>query len=348
MSSSESLLPSPPPKKPRVSTFPLPPNKYGAAPASKAAPASQAAPGTKVKSRKNPLQNFSEDLFATPPSAMTSSQQGQHLSPILEQSTPQSMDSTKIETPKRTKQTFRGHLLPLPSCTSTPYNGNPKKIGDVGQSDETPQANKTSRKPRTPQGRYTRGDVGQSDETPQANRTTHQSRTPQARCSQEKQDKFPMSDKKFQRKVLMLLVEIKEELRRIGCRVEPDTDFHLSTLATEEEFQNLEKQLESQRTQAAMVCKLCQIGGRNLKDSARRMLDRVLKNSLMSQFNMKGGGPLLKKAFEKTALFSVIKDAVLNNFPEATELEVKAAIGGHFKQAPGRTGGGGYKSKYNE
>nr|XP_055051514.1 uncharacterized protein LOC129437414 [Misgurnus anguillicaudatus] len=146
---------------------------------------------------------------------------------------------------------------------------------DLGQSDETPQANKTTRKSRTPQGRYSRGDLGQSDETPQANKTTHQPRTPQARCSQERQDNFPMSDKKFQRKVLLLLVEIKEELRRIGRRVEPDTDFHLSTMATEEEFQNLEKQLESQRTQAAMVCKLCQIGGRNLKDSARRMLDSV-------------------------------------------------------------------------
>ncbi|XP_073671204.1 uncharacterized protein [Paramisgurnus dabryanus] len=220
--------------------------------------------------------------------------------------------------------------------------------GDLGESEETPQANKTTRKSRTPQRRYSQGDLGESEETPQANKNTHQPRTPQRRYSQERQDKFPMSDKKLQRKVLLLLVEIKEELRRIGRRVEPDTDFHLSTMATEEEFQNLEKQLESQRTQAAMVFKLCQIGGRNLKDSARRMLDRVLKNSLMSQFNMKGGGPLLKKAFEKTALFSVIKDAILNNYPEATELEVKSAIGGHFKQAPGRTGGGGYKSKYNE
>ncbi len=33
----------------------------------------------------------------------------------------------------------------------------------------------------------------------------------------------------------------------------------------------------------------------------------MYKNSLMSKFNMKGGGPLQKEAFEKTALFSVIR-----------------------------------------
>ncbi|XP_058629522.1 uncharacterized protein LOC131539180 [Onychostoma macrolepis] len=95
-------------------------------------------------------------------------------------------------------------------------------------------------------------------------------RTPQGRNPQENQDKFPMSDKRFQRKVLMHLIEIKEVVRRIGQRVEPDTVFHLSM----EEFQYFERQLESGETRAAMVSKLCKIGGRNIKDCTRRMLDR--------------------------------------------------------------------------
>ncbi|KAL1258019.1 hypothetical protein QQF64_011263 [Cirrhinus molitorella] len=37
------------------------------------------------------------------------------------------------------------------------------------------------------------------------------------------------------------------------------------------------------------------------------------------QFNMKEGDLLQKEAFEKTALFSVIRDAVMTNFPAATE-----------------------------
>ncbi|XP_077098080.1 uncharacterized protein LOC143749487 isoform X2 [Siphateles boraxobius] len=162
---------------------------------------------------------------------MPCSQTPQLLSPILEQSTPWSLDSTRIDTPKRTKQAFRGRFLELPKCTSTPV---------------TRTERQSARTPRTPQGRNT----------------------------QDKQDKFPMTDKRFQRKVLTQLIEIKEELRRIGKNVEPDTVFHLSTLATEEEFQILERHLESENTRAAMVAKLCKIGGKNLKDSARRMLDR--------------------------------------------------------------------------
>ncbi|KAL0994908.1 hypothetical protein UPYG_G00129100 [Umbra pygmaea] len=55
----------------------------------------------------------------------------------------------------------------------------------------------------------------------------------------------------FERQVLKQLIEIKEELRRIVKNVEPD----LSTLDTEEEFQYIERQLESENTRAAMVKK---------------------------------------------------------------------------------------------
>ncbi|TRY98356.1 hypothetical protein DNTS_021783 [Danionella cerebrum] len=63
----------------------------------------------------------------------------------------------------------------------------------------------------------------------------------------------------------------------------------------------------------------------------------------MTKFNLKGGGPCRKKAFENTFLFSVITEAI--RFPHATELDVRNAIGDHFKQAPGRAWGGGYKNK---
>ncbi|KAL1251117.1 hypothetical protein QQF64_018913 [Cirrhinus molitorella] len=48
------------------------------------------------------------------------------------------------------------------------------------------------------------------------------------------------------------------------------------------------------------------------------------------QFNMKGSGLLQKEAFEKTALFSVIRDAVMTNFPAATELDLRNAVGEAF------------------
>ncbi|KAL1251763.1 hypothetical protein QQF64_019559 [Cirrhinus molitorella] len=45
---------------------------------------------------------------------------------------------------------------------------------------------------------------------------------------------------------------------------------------------------------------------------------------------MKEGGLLQKEAFEKTALFSVIKDAVMTNFPAATE-NINTADTGHYQ-----------------
>lgn len=64
---------------------------------------------------------------------------------------------------------------------------------------------------------------------------------------------MPLLHLGFQKKVLTQLLEIKDELRRIGKIVEPETGFHMSTLGTEDEFEYLERQLESGNTRAAMV-----------------------------------------------------------------------------------------------
>lgn len=66
---------------------------------------------------------------------------------------------------------------------------------------------------------------------------------------------MPLLHLGFQKKVLTQLLEIKDELRRIGKIVEPETGFHVSTLGTEDEFEYLERQLESGNTRAAMVKK---------------------------------------------------------------------------------------------
>ncbi|XP_077057404.1 uncharacterized protein LOC143710329 [Siphateles boraxobius] len=116
-------MPSPPPQNRRVCTFPVPPKKYGTASKADTASGTKNNNGSKlmkrVHSKMVPFENFSEDLFATPPTAkrtrisplddhemstQPSSQTTQVLSPILEQSTPWSLDSTRIDTPKRTKQ----------------------------------------------------------------------------------------------------------------------------------------------------------------------------------------------------------------------------------------------------
>ena len=53
---------------------------------------------------------------------------------------------------------------------------------------------------------------------------------------------------------------------------------------------------------------------------------------------------IVNNAFLEQSFFFFfhLADAVMTNFPSANEWEIKNAISGHFKQAPGRAGGGGY------
>lgn len=55
----------------------------------------------------------------------------------------------------------------------------------------------------------------------------------------------------------------------------------------------------------------------------------------------------VQKAFYRAYFFSFLADAVMTNFPTATELDLRNAIGQHFKQAPGRVGGGGIEIENN-
>ncbi len=54
-------------------------------------------------------------------------------------------------------------------------------------------------------------------------------------------------------------------------------------------------------------------GGRDREPPQSVIYFRVLKNYLMSKFNMKGGGPLQNEALKKTALFSVIRAFIYNS-----------------------------------
>ncbi|XP_057184622.1 uncharacterized protein LOC130551079 isoform X2 [Triplophysa rosa] len=174
-------------------------------------------------------EKFLEDLFSTPPTTKSCCPQTAHvLSPILEQSTSQSMDSTMIETPKTGRSQRQPH-----GTNRTPRSRYPEASGTRCHTSTPPEASRSKRQPhgtpKTPSDRYSQasGTRCHTSTPPQAGRSQRQphgtTRTPRNRYSQEKQDKFPMSEKRFQRKVLMLLLEIKEELRRVGQRVEPDT-----------------------------------------------------------------------------------------------------------------------------
>ncbi|KAL7855844.1 hypothetical protein AOLI_G00194480 [Acnodon oligacanthus] len=93
---------------------------------------------------------------------------------------------------------------------------------------------------------------------------------------------FPMSTARFQKCVLGKLVEIIEEVRRVGRRFEPeDSDFHIQRMDTEEEFDVLETELKTPESRQFMIAQLSKVGGKNTKDCTNQILDRLFTNGLM-------------------------------------------------------------------
>ncbi|XP_039530319.1 serine/arginine repetitive matrix protein 2-like isoform X2 [Pimephales promelas] len=155
---------------------------------------------------------------------------------------------------------------------------------------------------------------------------------------------FPMSQAKYQKSVLGKLVEILDEIKRVGRHYEPlNSAVHVARLETLEEFAQEEARLKDHNLWELRVSQLSKVGGRNNKDCVHKVMDRLFTNSLMASFNMKGRGSSEKKAFQETTFYSVVKAAVMKWSKTATEVEIRTAMAETLKHAPGRAGGGGRK-----
>ncbi|KAG5263269.1 hypothetical protein AALO_G00262970 [Alosa alosa] len=90
------------------------------------------------------------------------------------------------------------------------------------------------------------------------------------------------------------------------------------------------------------VLQISRIGGRNTKDCAHKVLDRLFINSLMAKFNLKGKGKKEKRPLEGTKVYRAIQEGLMKFDPTATEENIKANVSEHLKHAPQRRGGGGF------
>ncbi|XP_026094006.1 serine/threonine-protein kinase PRP4 homolog isoform X4 [Carassius auratus] len=204
-----------------------------------------------------------------------------------------------------------------------------------------------SRRSRTPQ----RGVREQSQSGSRKGRASssrsRRSRTPQHGVqmpSESERGLFPMSQAKYQKSVLGKLVEILDEIKRVGRHYEPlNSAVHVARLETFEDFAEEEARLKERNLWEQRVSQLSKVGGRNNKDCVHKVMDRLFTNSLMAAFNMKGRGRSEKKAFQDTVHYSVVKAAVMKWSKTATEVEIRAAMAETLKHAPGRAGGGGRK-----
>ncbi|KAF1395646.1 hypothetical protein PFLUV_G00013760 [Perca fluviatilis] len=176
---------------------------------------------------------------------------------------------------------------------------------------------------------------------------SRRSRTPQRGVGMPSQSRsrslFPMSQAKYQKSVLGKLVELLE-IKRVGRHHEPlNSAVHVARLETQEQFAEEEARLKDRNLWEQRVSQLSKVGGRNNKDCVHKVMDRLFTNSLIASFNMKGRGTSVKKAFQDTIFYSVVKAAVMQWSKTATEVEIRAAMAETLKHAPGRAGGGGRK-----
>ncbi|XP_049446669.1 uro-adherence factor A-like isoform X2 [Epinephelus fuscoguttatus] len=127
---------------------------------------------------------------------------------------------------------------------------------------------------------------------------------------------FPMSEKKFQKRVLQLLLEIKDTIHIATSSA--GTSYEVKPANTEEELEALENCLEDKNEGAELT----------------------MTNKMMAKMSLRGRSG--KVAFMKTHLYKTICDAVFSSF-NTTMTKVEEYMSKYLKYAPERMGGGGRK-----
>ncbi|XP_073323513.1 uncharacterized protein [Pagrus major] len=257
-------------------------------------------------------------------------------------------------------------VLTAPKYTSTPGHQNTsvcsrrRRSGtQVNTSGNTPRVHTAA---RTPEGCDTRSPICTPVRTPQdvsgrlskiakaiiagktSNKTPRRASVPKnVQTPKARKRVYPMTEKKFQMVVVETLMEILEELKALNSNEsEPETG--RLPMKDMETFELMSKEIEGNADiRKSMIAKLSHIGGKDIKTCTNKIMDRLFMNTIMTRFNMLGGGKQKKRAFTQTAFYSVVTEAVRKSFKDATDDRIASAMGLHFKQAPARSGGGGYK-----
>ncbi|XP_069195892.1 uncharacterized protein [Procambarus clarkii] len=119
-------------------------------------------------------------------------------------------------------------------------------------------------------------------------------------------------------------------------------DFLPQPLSTPLELENFCSKLRSDNAfRKSLVDVLSMLGGQNMKDYVRRIMQRLGTYPLWSQYSLKGRKR--KRVFQDLELFHVIIKVCLNSFSDCTERDVQFQISEILKSAPNKPGGNRYK-----
>ncbi|CAM4572385.1 unnamed protein product [Leuciscus chuanchicus] len=130
--------------------------------------------------------------------------------------------------------------------------------------------------------------------------TSSRQQTP---STQGKHYPYPMPEEKFQRKVMEMLVEMREDIRSLKKQgAEKYEATKIQQASTVEALNLLDRSLYSLEEKQKLINALSRVGGVHLKDNVKRVMEKLMTNEVMATFNMKGG----KLAFTKLRLFTVV------------------------------------------
>lgn len=169
------------------------------------------------------------------------------------------------------------------------------------------------------------------------------------------QDKYPLTNAKFQSRVIYLLTDIRNNIRnnqqRSGVNdtgnLNIDMDeMHVQKCENLEEFNNLETSIQDKKSFDELAKQLSKVGGSTPQDNTRNAMLAVMSNSLMSQFNMKGNKGR-KIAFTKKKVCDAIVACVIHNHKETTKSVIYTKMASVLKYAPDRVDGGGRTKETN-
>ncbi|MEQ2244370.1 hypothetical protein ILYODFUR_016409 [Ilyodon furcidens] len=100
-----------------------------------------------------------------------------------------------------------------------------------------------------------------------------------------RKDAFPMSEKKFQKKVLQLLLEIKDTIHVASSSA--GTSYEVKPANTEQKFEALEKRLEDKNEGAELSKHLKRLGGVDAADLVKKSMAATMTNKMMAKMSGK-------------------------------------------------------------
>ncbi|CAH0546591.1 unnamed protein product [Brassicogethes aeneus] len=143
-----------------------------------------------------------------------------------------------------------------------------------------------------------------------------------------------------QDKILEEIEDLKFKVCGNTVNTEMECYESFSLMTTHEELKNFNEKLGETVFFSNMCSKLRLIGGKDVVDSTRRILSKILSNSLAKQYNWKGKGAKSPFVTYNNIVNLIIGSLRLNNLTkDASTTEVESVIKGWLRTAGDREGG---------